>query len=300
MRVLFHTGFPKCGSTTLQHRLFAAHRRINYLSGNVPLGRSISVDERLRSLPARLWSTDEAEVSRAFEAWSALVAPRLVADRVNVFSEEALLVAGAEPAVVLARIARLARNAEVLLIVRPQHEIVRSLYDMYPVTDVDERSSGRAVPIEDYVSSVLEAGAPFSAERFMFARRVEEARAAVGADNVHVMSFHDVFRTGEGAARLARLLEIDGGAVRAAVSAPPVNDFTMHAVRRRMRRLLGPVRGSWFLPRPALVAINRGIGRLGAVSRTEMPQILVDRIGAHFAEDNARLAALVPAVGQPA
>lgn len=293
MKLIFNVGYPKCGSTTLQQHLFSRSDGLNDLaadgcSPDSPAARSAF------DFTNSIISADKGAFERARTIWMRDIASRMCSRRVNVFSREHFVIGDATTDVVFSRLASLHEGSHVLFVVRPQHEIIRSLYDMYPVIERAERASGRSVPLDEYVEAILERDRPFKAETFRVATRVEEAKAYFGERKVHVFWFNRLFRRGEEAERLADLLEIAVADVHRGLAAPPANEFARHAARRRMRRLLGPIRGSWFLPRERVVAINERLAPLLGVKRTKMPPEIMRRIQFAYAEDNALLAELVP------
>lgn len=303
-RIVIHVGYPKCGSTSIQKHLFATHPAINDLTPASRMDLSEIASEpslgRMSTCLVALASSDDRIVATARETWRTMLQSKLLPGRTSVLSSEDVLVrpevSGTPPATFFARIAECVPDANILFFIRPQHEIIRSRYDMYPVIEYADRTSHRSVPLAAYVDYVLK-GDPTFSNGMMFARRIEEAQHHFGAECVHVFTFHEIFNTGTGVARLAHLLGVEEAAIRAAVARPAVNDFAMHATRRRMRRLLGPIHGSWLLPRKTLVAINTRIGRAMKVKRTEMPAGIAARIEAFYAEDNARLNQIVPELG---
>lgn len=288
-RLIFHLGYPKTGSTTLQHRLFAPHPGIAYLSPNADPDTPFLRDPRTARFPRALSGADTG--AEAQHLWQTHMVPQLSADRVTLLSEEDLLFGPAGGAAVLERIAALSPQPELLIVLRPQDEIIRSRYDMYPVIDKADRGTGRSVPLADYIDHIL--SDPIYAPNLRFADRIAQAQRLFGADRVHVFAFDDLFRTARARPRLARLLGIAPAEVDAALAGPAANDFVMHATRRRLRRILGPIRGSWFLPVGVLRAINTRLGRAAGIRRTDMSAADRARITAHFADDTARLAALL-------
>lgn len=280
---LFHIGYPKCGSSSLQRHVFEGLSAVNYVE-----------EKGLWLNEIRFSTCDPDKIAKNIRHKNMQLS--VSSSKVNVFSHEDMLFSGAESAVVLQHLACVVPDAHILLVVRPQVEIIRSLYDMKPNLELSGDAGASMVSVNEFVNEIFERGTPFAADRFMFGRWVDLAVQLFGKERVHVFSFSGLFRSGEQIGRLASLLQAEEGAVRAALAKPAVNEFNLHVTRRSMRRLMGPVRASWLVPQPVLAAINRRIARYLPATRTELPHDVVQRIKAYYAEDNARLAELVPEI----
>lgn len=295
-RVIFHVGYMKTGSTTLQLNLFNAVDSIEYLSGNAGGKTDLQRDERSRLFVEYLSNKEHGSAGKAVDLWHSFIAPSISPTKLNVISEEDLIVDSDSPRELFDRIYSLRPSADILIVVRKQEDVVRSIYDMYPTTSVD-RSGYRAVPVDSYLDWAFgEKSGRFS--RLKYGETIQAALDVFPRERVHVFSFGQLFKNEQcDLGRLASVLSLQEDEVRAAINGKPArNEFQIHMARRKMRRLLGPIHGSWFLPLPALRAINRGVGKIFRLRRTEFSREQIERIQAYYADDNDKFRRLFPEI----
>ena len=166
--IVFHVGYPKAASTTLQKSLFNAHKEIAnlgiYPKGNV--GRDsngigqckapIMSDVRIRKFYRMLTQEDGVlfDQRNAEKLWRSLLADYGIEKSTIVFSSEQILSSRfANPEIVekARRIKQLCSEAKILIIVRSQLNMLRSLYRDHPF---DPRSIGyrpRPVNFSDWL-----------------------------------------------------------------------------------------------------------------------------------------------------
>src|SRR6056297_3017600 len=113
MRSLFHIGYIKCGSTTLQDSVLLSAPNL-----------MVAPRELLEILRTPT-DPDLAKFDQIFNFY-ALQAAR--EGKSIVVSHEGAAVYGVEPWCLLDRIYKISDKNEIVLFVRPQHEIMRSLY----------------------------------------------------------------------------------------------------------------------------------------------------------------------------
>lgn len=278
---IFHIGYIKCGSTSIQQNLFSPSPFLNFAP------RAILEELRSKSLDDLQGLQGSLEELRG--RWSPT-------SRASIFSHEGALVYGVAPEVLLSQVKEISPMGEILIFVRPQWEIMRSLYDMFPVSKLDDRYSGTILPLQEVVDDWI-SGVDGLADRLKFYHPISVAQEMFGESRVHVFTFSGVFQRDNEIERLANVLGADRSFVDQSLAKRPSNHFSEHILRRRFRRILGPVRGSWFVPRSFLVALNTTFGRLAPVKRTEMSPELVKVIKMYYAEDNEKVGELVPELG---
>jgi Sulfotransferase domain len=294
-RILFHLGYQKTGTSTLQRKLFVSHPDINYMSPNADGTTAILRDPFTETFHKTMPVAGPDRRATARQIWQDHMVPHLDPHRLNLVSEEGFMVGTAGPAEVLDRVAALSPQPEVMFVLRSQQDFIRSLYDMFPNIDPKDNGTSKIDPIADYVDHMLDH--PVFVPYLRYADRIAQAQSLFGPDRVHVFTFAEIYKTRQGVPRLAHLLGVSTDDVLAAISGPAVHDFAMYGMRRRIRRLLGPIRGSWFLPIGVLRAINMRLGRLTGVKRTTLPQAEAARIAAFFAGDTQKLGSLLPSLG---
>lgn len=287
-RIVFHVGYPKCGSSSLQGNLFEVHPSIDYLSTNVvsPTLTEFQADPRTEAFFLSLTSDDECASDRVQAIWSEHYVPALSEDRITVLSEENLLDAAPPPEEVFARIKSVAPDAQILIVIRDQVEVLRSYYDMYPT--VGEGRSRRYASFSRWLDHAL-AGEIRLIERLKYSGPVTAAEAAFGSDRVHVLSFDGLFKTKSEVSRLAKCLNINDDDVNEALSRPAINDHRRHAAKKLTRRIMGPLHASDILPQWLIQHANEFIGRLMPRKKTAVSDDEFSRIRKFYLEDNLRL-----------
>ncbi len=296
---LIHIGLPKCGSTTLQDRLFATHERFVYL-GRIKNGYR---DAAVRELFERITFQDSLDydanataallqLSRAKVAASAAAPQRPV-----LVSAESLSVEGrTDRRLIAERLHRLFAPARVLIILRAQPAMLQSLYLNHL------RGSGqRLVSFEQWLEGA------YGGIRFTDMHRVglnydELVRLyedVFGADNVVILPFEQIKdESSPFAPTLAALLDMPAAEVRACLEANVENQRMSgrHLLALRLqdrlpsgtnlarlgRRLMPP---SLYEPAHRFVAGGR------RVASPALPDRWRTRIAAMCGESNARLAA---------
>ena len=295
-RIVFHVGYPKCGSSSLQGNLFGVHSSIDYLSTNVQSETltDFQADSRPAEFFRALTSTDECAVDRVRSIWAEHYVPAINKDRITVLSEENLLDIGSPPAEVLARIASVAPEAHILIVIRDQAEVLRSYYDMYPT--IGEGRSARYAPFSIWLEHAL-AGEVRLVERLKYSKAISAALHNFNSSQVHVLNFDKLYKTWDEIQHLADVLEIDMGDVREALSKPALNDHQIHAGKKLTRRIMGPFHASDILPYTTIRRLNRVIGIIMPTKKTQLSTRERRRIIDFYADDNARLTELAPEIG---
>jgi len=290
MRIVFHVGYPKAGSTLLQRHLLRRDGDLSFLSADARPGTPFCRSTGPKSLERALIDRTPASRQAVAGIWRDEIAPKLAPRKVNVFSQESLVFGGERPGAVFGTIARqITTEADILFILRPQQDLIRSYFDMKRGHSRDWQGLSFDVHMNTLLSSC-----PGFMRGLMFGRMVEEAMELFGPERVHVLSFHNLFGGGRDVDRLARLLGIDRVRVAEALGKPPAISQQMSAGQSITRRMMGPIRGSWFLPVEVLRGINRCVGRIARRPPTRLSPAEMERIIDLYAEDNSRLAALVP------
>ncbi len=286
-RVIFHIGYMKTGSTSIQHNLLNDHRHINYLAANAQIRNEFQADPRTRRFVAELSGREDGWAEKAFKTWNEHIAPQLAPDKTNIVSEEDVLLQCDAPDQLFARIKRMCPQAHILIVVRDQIDLIRSLYDMYPTTNPD-RAGHETVPFDTYLDWAFGENAGWF-DRMKFDAAILPAYDHFDSERIHVLSFKSLF-TGDkpGLRELAQLLDIDPSDAFNAMEKPASNEFQMHASRRMIRRILGPIRASWFLPLPVLRAIHSRVGKALKFKKTALTAAQRDRIAKHYEQDNRR------------
>ena len=181
--VVFHIGFHKTASTFIQKGLFEAYPDCFYRV------RQRAIFDHLIFPSDLLW--DQGKASQFIERERAAAAGRIV-----VFSNERLSggphFGGHDSLAILKRIRELDEEANILVVVREQAAMIRSLYAQFV------RAFGMC-SLREYVESGY---SPHAKELFdptflEYHRIVKEYMESFGADSVHVLPFEALVRNKE-------------------------------------------------------------------------------------------------------
>jgi hypothetical protein len=262
-----HVGFPKCGSTSLQANLFRLHPQLQpfcpirggpktTFSGAV---KTISLFEALAT------SGDEAALE--FQTlWHEYLDPMRDASIPNVLSDEHLCFGSAPLSEVFSRLSSVDKSIDIVIVIRSQVDLLRSMYDMVPVEGVD---GTKYLSFEKWVDWALSGDFPL-ANRLFYRDVIKAANAEFGSRNVHVFSLEGLFRDGSERNRLADLLRLEETDMSTYLDASHKNSSSQHAARKLARRILGPVRASWILPKKARRWLLAWMSKFVANKQTEV------------------------------
>lgn len=138
--MVWHIGFPKCGSTSLQHNLFARSSNINLLSTEWPRDlapRSILTDTRFISFFEEIRS-EQFDVNKCEAIWRDYLFNLLDEEKVNVISDEHILNSSKHFYEKILFLKSITPDASVFVVYREPHDILRSMYDYLPFNIYEE------------------------------------------------------------------------------------------------------------------------------------------------------------------
>jgi hypothetical protein len=295
---VIHIGLPKCASTTLQDRLFAAQQRFLYL-GRIKNGYC---DASTRELFERITFQDsldyDADVPAALlqSLRSKRAASAASAQRSVLVSAESLSVAGrADRRLIAERLHRLFAPAKVLIVVRSQPTMLQSLYLNHL------RGSGQhLVSFEQWL------GSTYGGVRFTDMHRVGLDYDALvrlyedvfGAENVVVLPFEQIAdENSPFVPTISALLEMPAAEVRACLKTNVENQRMSgrHLLALRFQdRLPGETNlarlGRRLLPLSLYAAARRFVVGGRRISSPALPERWRAEVAAVCGESNARLA----------
>lgn len=291
--LVFHVGYPKCGSSSIQKNLFNRLDAICYLSAvyderNKDAYRK---DEVVDGIMRDVALNREIEMTSTKRRWRKVVSAAAADPRPKVVSEEMLLLNRVKPAAVAERVHSLAPNANIMIVYRDRAEVLRSFYDMSPL-DI-WASSSRFVSFERWLDEILaRADQPASIAGALRYGAVLEAYARLfGSQRVWIFNHNRLFSEYPEQARLSRLLGCEPEDVENALRRRPINTAGQHAVKKTARRILGPVHMSWFLPGWAIQPTLRLLSKFVPEKRTELTASHRNRIAEFYRADEWKLQA---------
>ncbi|MDJ1017536.1 MAG: hypothetical protein QNJ35_13570 [Paracoccaceae bacterium] len=202
-------------------------------------------------------------------------------EAVNILSDEHLSFGSAPIKEVFERLASVAPDMEIIVVIRNQTDLLRSWYDMSPV--LGGPGGWRYVNFQTWLDWAL-SGEFLVANKMFYADEIEAARAVFGASRVHVFTFEGLFVKRAERGALAALLGLEECEVSALLDSSRENNAESHAARKLARRMLGPVHASWFLPRGIRLWLMARAAGFVSNRRTLIPETCYKRVEAFYGD----------------
>lgn len=217
-RIVFHVGYPKTGTTTLQSRVFPHHRDIGYLGKLIP-DFGYSHDE-LAGAVAQITTTSEAcwtaqaPIREYFSALRERSGGRLLL----VSSENFIHPASICPVQVAERLASIAPDAEILITLRAQHSLLRSFFRNHGafgsytyLAKGETESIALPFTLDEWLTLLLRAPHKGLIDTLHFDAVIGRYESLFGERSVHVALYEELEADPEAyARRLAGMLAVDG------------------------------------------------------------------------------------------
>lgn len=224
-KLIFHIGYPKAASTTLQKQLFNRHSQINNL-GVLPtnnIGQDtdyIDHDCEYLSNPHLQQFYDDmvmlegiqyaqADSHKYFENH---IADLVSSTDLNVFSNErytSVFYAHDDLREKARRIHEIAPNAKILIIIRNQFDLIKSQYRDHPM-DPRSFAIGDPVDIDEWISRAKNSNTTHFLESLQYSATINHYEELFGSDCVGVFMIEQLADDTDKFSRdLARFLDID-------------------------------------------------------------------------------------------
>jgi len=209
-----HVGYPKSASSSLQGLLFGRHPQVNFLSHHVSADDAtpFQADRRTKQFYEALYLTpgDAAAISAARELWCEHFRPQVdqpgrravygCEDFCNSVRTDVL----ANPR----RLRAVLGEVKIVMVVRDQHEIVRSMYEMLPYAPFLADGGGRTLSIERWLDLSLNAFDRSFLAGLDYAQVAAAYRAEFGEENLLVVPYESL-SDGAGVRRICDFAGID-------------------------------------------------------------------------------------------
>ncbi|HEY9865300.1 MAG TPA: sulfotransferase domain-containing protein [Candidatus Obscuribacterales bacterium] len=206
-KVVLHIGYTKAASSTLKIHLFNKHPEINYLnvSDHAPL---VDFWENIGKL-----NENEYKFSNNQEIYFDWIQPRLEKTKVNLLSHETVLDSRFSDNYLKAyRLKNLIPDAKIMIVVRHQVDILRSLYDMRPNNPLASEFKDKKITFEKWVDMSLH---PYYFSRsFMsgikYCENIDLYAQLFGQENLGIFLFEDLTINPDlFSEKLSEFLEVD-------------------------------------------------------------------------------------------
>ena len=280
-RFLIHPGYPKAGSTSLQANVFAHHPDVRYLSNHSAPGDPFRDFGQTIEFHALLRDMKLDSLPRIGELWREHMYPAADTKRLNIISDETFLTNEGPHNEIASSLRDLVCEAKVLIVVRPQEDILRSVYDMYPWLSGD--SARRFLPFQKWLDQTLAHAESNVAGALTYCDVVARYRDLFGGEKVTVISFERLFNDPHAQTELCARLGINGAEFSRLIAETPSNTAHDHSSKKLVRRVLGPVRGSSFLTPGQIRAIRGMLTRVLPHRKTEVGPAEQAKIEAFYA-----------------
>lgn len=245
LRFLIHPGYPKCGSTSLQANIFARHPELKYLSSHSAPGDAFRDHPKTREFHALVREMRSEGRASIEVLWRDHMRPAADPYRLNVISDETFLGNEGSVAEIAHMMQALLGHAHVLIVLRDQVDVLRSVYDMYPWQKGDP--DRRYLPFPAWLEKTLEQSETNVVGAMRYSDIVRLYHDVFGRNAVTVISFDKLFRDPQAQTRLCARLGIDAEAFATLIARPALNTAADHSTKKLVRRVLGPLKGSSFL-----------------------------------------------------
>lgn len=278
---LIHPGYPKCGSTSLQSNVFAEHDDIRYLSYNSALDDPVRGNPINLEFHNQLYGNKPRNKGRLHEIWRTHFLPSADPEKLNVISEEKFLTNNRAAAEIAIDLHEIIGEAKVLIVVRDQADILRSLYDMHPWAPND--AARRFATFGVWLDTVLGLPEVYVAPALRFCSVFGTYVEVFGAEAVKVVSIKRLIGDPSAQDLICSWLDIDAESFRRLMDKPAVNKASDHGYKKLSRRLLGPIRMSSFLSVGQIATIRKMLSKLIPDKKTEISALDRKRIETFFA-----------------
>lgn len=297
--IYIHVGYGKAGSTTLQKNLFANHPELRFFNFYEYL-EGVPEEDPVRhfylSTPY-MTELDYRELAQKIDLKKALY--REIGDdpRKTVFSSEAFVTSGYTDNYLKAlRLKELFPEGKVVMIVRNQLDVVRSLFDRWPQHPICVRLTSRLYRFDEWMEATFDDLQRSMLPSYRYDEHVALYRELFGEENLLVLPMEMLKNDPEGYSRaIARFMEIDEGRCRELLTRPAQNQAaTVRFDRyRRFRQLLPAIRFRRFLP-AGLYDRAMALLKSGKRHKTEISPRWQQALEAYYGESNRKLQERMP------
>lgn len=312
--ICFHFGYPKAGSTTLQKALFDRHSQLVNL-GIFPKGNlgtdtlfsetskaPVLTDTRLRALHDMLVKEDGVSYQgkKAKELWGQVLDQYQVEGKTTIFSNEAFLsVRFSNPELLekFRRVQSLCEQPKILIIIRSQLDLLKSLYRDHPYDPRTLMARPRPVSFSEFLSIDMASGCHSHTNSLHFDRIFDEVVNLFGEKNVLMLPLELLSASRDDfCGHLAGFLGIDMDETITLLNTAHENRGVTKAFNRyrKLRQYAEPIIRRLPFLRAYACGIDRSLGdkmqKLGATEEIRVDPDDMRKVQACYSEGNKVLA----------
>ncbi|MEO1256342.1 MAG: hypothetical protein AAFY41_15845 [Bacteroidota bacterium] len=314
MTVVFHVGFPKAASTTLQKSLFAKHSEIVnlgiYPTGNIgkdskdtePTNAPILQDSRIKSLYQSLTNEDGVlfDGSATKQLLHTLVDEYKIDDSTIIFSSESVLSGRFSNPEIIEKARRtqvICPQAKILIVIRSQVDMLKALYRDHPFDPRTLAYRPRPVSFSEWLKIQLELPYLSLTNTLLFSKVVERYEQLFPEEQILVLPLELLKEQPQVFVKdLANFLDIDSAETALLLKSKPENQG-ISALGNQYRRwrsrlmpyakILKPARSLLASVDEKLFSAFRALGKTERIVISESDRLLLYK---KYVEDNTSLA----------
>jgi hypothetical protein len=268
--IFIHIGYPKAASTSLQMNVFLQHPEIKYLGPSfIHPSKFRESNEYEQLIKQERWTSEQ--VNQNIRFWNNIrdfndiqyysdqttntifkdhIRLMLDADKVNIFSYEGLLnQCLADNGLKAKRIHEFFPNAKIIIVLRNQIDILRSLYEMHPKFISEMRVNQKIFSFDRWIDESFNNFFYSYLPSFFYHETINYYVSLFGLDSIGVFLF-EVLRDNPYlfACQLANFLEIDIDTTYRLLQQKPRNIAREHQIHNLREKILPGIQFSKLLP----------------------------------------------------
>ena len=309
-KIFIHIGNPKAASTSLQLNLFLNHPDINYLGTAFAQGaqqkklEDILAEKELDPQKAKeisvfwrkLLTLDEISYSSSdildIDTFKHHLIPKVIKQhKVNVISHEGMTNSCVGDTGLKAKRAHeIFPNAKVILVIRNQTDVLRSLYDMHPTSPLTGICMGKTLTIESWLDFNFDRIERSYLKGMLYADIVAYYKNLFGKDAVGVFLFEQLkSNLNEFSHQLSGFMEIDDSITKKLLLMPPQHTSKDHLVHNLRKKILPGIQFSKILPKKTHQRLVNQLTRYSPNIKTRIPNHYQEKIQNFYKEANQKL-----------
>lgn len=285
---IIHVGYPKAASTTLQCNLFFEHSEINYLSVNGSTNKeNFQLDENLRKFEKDLVQLNgiEYHCSNTRNFFNDVIKKYMSSEKRNLFSSEGLLNQKFVDNYLKAyRLKEILPNAKILIVLRNQVDLLRSIYDMRV------GYGDRYIAFDKWLEMDLKHfNANFSGG-LKFYETVAFYQELFGKHNVEVLLFEELLESiNSFAHKLSAFIDIDAEQTNNLLKNKPFNTAKSYHVHNLRLKFIPGIQFSKVLPKSTHKYLVNKLTEVLPSKKSVMSQYHVDKMHETYGLSNRKL-----------